>query len=147
MKNLVGILLAFIVVVAFAACKKSGSSANPVVVSAHVNGVEWGASAYTVSFTKTPSLDVVIHAAAAGTALNFEFSPYTGRGTYTLGGSNNAYYLANNVYNHADSGQVVITDSYPDGDNHTIIKGNFSFTADNNITVTGGAFEVALNLN
>ena len=127
-------------------CSKKSSSAGAVVVTAHVNGANWGASDYSVSFKKTPDLDIVIHAASSGTALNLELAPYTGRGTYPLVGSNNAYYFASNVYNHADSGQVVITDSYSDGNNHTIIKGNFSFYADNNINVTDGTFEVALNL-
>ncbi len=146
MRNLFLFSLILILSAGLGACSKKSGSSGQVVVAARVNGVSWGAADYSVTFTKVPELDVIIHAVSGNTAINFQLDKYTGIGTYPVLSSDNSYFFANNVFNHADSGQVVITDSYSDGNNHTIIKGNFNFSADNNTTVADGVFEVALNL-
>ena len=148
MRNKIGaILLLLAVGMAGLSCSKKSNPAQPEVITAMINGADWGASDISASFTKVPQLDVAIHANGTSGSMDFGLSPYTGIGTYAISGTNNAYFLANGVYNHADSGSIVITDTYPDGNNKTIIKGTFNFVADNNVVVTDGVFEVALELN
>ena len=152
MRRLVTYIALFIITVFLNGCSKSNNSAGPVVITASVNGTQWGASVTNVTFNKTPTLHITIHAVSGSTSMNFDLNPYTGIGIYPITSSNGAYYAVDNgssgvVYNQANSGQVEITDTYSDGGTRTFIKGKFSFSTDNNIAVTNGLFTVYLELN
>ena len=147
MKKIAAYILLFITITSLFACSKASSSnATPVVFAAKVNGVAWSTTSASVSFQKVPSLRITIHATTNNTAINIDLYPYTGKGIYPIASNNNSYYSAGSNIDHANTGQVEITDSYTDTGNTTIIKGTFNFVADNNVTVTDGAFTVALNL-
>ena len=148
MKNTFYYISVFILGLSFMSCSKSATTpTSGGSVTAMVNGSQFSTSSYTVTIDKVPSIHLTIHANASTGAVNLELYPYVGKGSYPITAANNVFYAANSIYNHIDTGTILVTDAYSTDGNKTIINGNFNFTADNNTVVTNGVFNIALELN